>query len=570
MGLAPGHGPARFAGSLLALLVIAASTLAAAPMLRLANSTVGPVELPVAGATDTPTLEAYNVGDGSLNLSLASSVPWIVVKLGAARGCTQTVAAKTCLPIQFTIGTAGLPQGLSSGTVTVSDPNAIDAPQTVAVLVRIGPVSVYAAPGTTRGVRFAASTYISSRATTKDGADWLSVACLGNGSFLFDVAYQVRFQPPASMAAGAFSGSFNIFNSTNPLENQTIPVSMQVTTQPIAVAATGTTFAPQPASDGLAVRLAAGAPPLIYPFAPTIFLNNAGQGTLAVQKTAITGTWLKQDSVAGSFAIDPTGLSPGNYSGSVAFTSNAANGAVSVPVNLQIVPKGPPLVYYRSVVNTANFQPGDTVAQGDILLLRGEQLSFSPATPKLPLPLPTQAGGTSVLVNGTAVPLFYTSYGEISFQLPYNVPAGTALVQVKRNDGSTSNQVSVSVVAIAPRLLMVVNTDGSTNSPAHPAHSGDAVTIYAIGLGATTPPVAAGVAAPSAEPLARVPARVGFGYTMLDAHDTAPTFAGLTPNLAGRYQLNVALPQGIVRDTIGVWIVIPGVPISWFNIYVTK
>ncbi len=541
-------------------------------MLRLVSSTVGPVQLATAGATNTQTLEAYNAGDGALNLSF-SSPAWITTTLGASRNCINTAAAKTCLPIQFAINSTGLPQGVSSGVVTVSDPNAVDSPQSVVVLVRIGTVSVYAAPGASTNVPFATSSYVSSHPTTQSGGNWLSVAGDGSGSFLFNYQYEIQFQPSASLASGSYTGSVAIANGTNATDNQTIPVSMQVTTQPIAVPATATTFAPQPVSTGLTIRLAAGAPPLTYPFSPTILLNNAGQGTLSVQTPTITGSWLKQDPVTqyfpGFYEIDPTGLAVGDNPGSVTFTSNDANGAVTVPVDLQIVAQGPPQIYYQGVQNNATFLPGDTVAPGDILVVKGEQLTFQAPALNLPIPLQTDAGGTSVLVNGAAVPLYYTSYGQIAFQLPYNVPSGTALIQVQRDDKQISNTVSITVAPTAPRLLVIVNNaDGSINSAAHPAHAGDAEVIYAIGLGATSPSVTAGAAAPSS-PLAQVPGvTVNFGSSPFGSQPGQLIFAGLTPTFAGLYQVDAYVPSGLGSGAVNVSVSLPGAESNSLTLYV--
>ena len=67
----------------------------------------------------------------------------------------------------------------------------------------------------------------------------------------------------------------------------------------------------------------------------------AGREALRSPDTAVSGgAWLKKDVVPPFFAIDPTGLPVGTSSGSITFTSNAVNGTWTVPVDLQIVPKG--------------------------------------------------------------------------------------------------------------------------------------------------------------------------------------------------------------------------------------
>jgi uncharacterized protein (TIGR03437 family) len=551
----------KFTGLPLGVLFFSLSSLYAAPVLRLSSNTVGPLAIATAGVTNTQTIEAYNAGDGSLALTFSTSAPWISATAGAPRTCRTIIIAvgKTCSTIQLAVNTTGLPQGLSTAILTVSDPNAVDAPQTVTVTVRVGRVSVDVAPGGARDVQFTTSSFVGAVPTTSDGGKWLTVVTTAFGSFNFNYPYNIRFRPAADMAQGTYSGSILIGSSSNPADNQTLPVSMRVTTLPIAV----------PSTERLTVRLAEGAPPLNYPFSPTVTLSNAGQGTIAVSDTAVSGgAWLKKDVVESFFAIDPTGLPVGTTSGSITFTSNAVNGTVTVPVDLQIVPKGPPLIFFNQVVNNATFAP-ETVAQGDVMIVKGEQLSFSPYTPGQAPPLLTKAGGTSVLVNGTAAPLFYTSYGQIAFQMPVDTPPGPAIVQVQRDDGAISNKASVDVAARAPRLLVTVNQDGSINAAATPAHAGDVLTIYAIGLGATSPAVATGAPAPSAEPLARVAPDpvVVFGAALGRSFGT-PQFAGLTPGFAGLYQVNVSVPADSPKGAVDLAVFVGDSPSNTITLYV--
>ena len=150
--------------------------------------------------------------------------------------------------------------------------------------------------------------------------------------------------------------------------------------------------------------------------------------------------------------LDPSSLAPGAYNTSVTIASNAANGNLTVPVTLQVVPKGAPLIYFQGVQDNATYMPGDTVTPGDIMVVKGEQFSFSPLTLGQAPPLATQVGGASVLVNGQAAPMFYSIYGQLAFLMPMETTLGTALVQVQR-DGLTSNTVSVNVGGRAPSIL---------------------------------------------------------------------------------------------------------------------
>lgn len=546
----------------------------AAPRLRLLSSTVGPVSIAQGSNGSAPPVEAYNVADGSLNLSFSYSVSWIVVTKGAQHDCSAPTGV--CTPLQFALNTSALPAGTATGIVTVSDPNAVDAPQTITVTVQIGgavpgSLDVYVAPGATRDLGFSTNSQLGTTVSTNDGGPWLSLALDGAGSFRFSYPYRVHFAPTAGMGQGTYPATITTAGSSFAADNKTIQVTMRVTTQPIA----------QPSTDRLRVRLAQGAP--VYTTAIT--LTNLGQGTLQVQDAKTSGAaWITalKYSIGGLIpdgavvTIDPKGLSPGTYSDAVAISSNAvaytgAQGdttSLRVAIDLEIISAGPPVIDFQGVQDNATFVPGDAVAPGDIVAVKGQQLSklaaaFGPAPP-----LSTQVADTQVLLNGVPIPLFYTSYGQINCQIPTDAPSGTSTLQVKRTDGQASNLVSVDIASRAPRLLVglglygvITNLDGSRPMPdgswpgvaTHPAKAGDTLTLWAIGLGSTSPFVATGQAAPLSEPLARLTTTPavnfggGIGGTVVN-----PFFAGLAPTFAGLYQVNVTIPPDVPRGLVYV------------------
>lgn len=225
-----------------------------------------------------------------------------------------------------------------------------------------------------------------------------------------------------------------------------------------------------------------------------------------------------------------------------------------------------PLVFFDGVLDNATYVPGDPVARGGIVIAKGEQLSFAPVTLGAAPPLDTKIGGAQVLVNGTPAPMFYSIYNQLAFQMPFDAPLGSAVVQVVR-DGQPGNKVSVQVAARAPRILMsgvsdygiVTLPDYSRPMPAgsfpgvdtRPAKPGDVLTIWCIGLGPVIPAVTEGAPAPAAEPLARVSGNpvVTFG-SAIGGIRVDPIFAGLTPTLAGLYQINVVVPEGVQRGKV--------------------
>jgi uncharacterized protein (TIGR03437 family) len=203
------------------------------------------------------------------------------------------------------------------------------------------------------------------------------------------------------------------------------------------------------------------------------------------------------------------------------------------------------------------------VAPGDIVDVFGEQfwfasnIAFSPGVP-LATQITLSGSTSSVLVNGRAAPMYFSTYGQIAFQVPLETPVGTAQVQVQR-DGLSGNTVSVQVVARAPRILVITKQDLSVPDSAHPARVGDFVTIWAIGLGPTSPSVGTNVPAPGSEPLARLTATpvVEFGSTIFGTISATPSFAGLSPGSVGLYQINVAIPAGVVSGNVNLTLAFP-------------
>jgi uncharacterized protein (TIGR03437 family) len=240
----------------LPLLLLVSGSLAASPKLRLSASTVGPLSIAQGGNGSSQTVEAYNIGDSSLNLSLTSSVTWIGTSVGAQRACSSR--AGICTPLSIALNTSGLPAGITTGIVTVSDPNAVDAPQTITVTVQIGggvpnSVDVYSAPGSSNEATFSSNSPLNLNARTSDGGSWLTVALDGVGSFRFSYPYRLRVSPAVSMQPGTYTGTVTTAGSAFAADNKNIAVTMRVTTQPIAAAST----------DRVKVKLAQGAPRLL-------------------------------------------------------------------------------------------------------------------------------------------------------------------------------------------------------------------------------------------------------------------------------------------------------------------
>jgi uncharacterized protein (TIGR03437 family) len=498
------------------------------------------------------SVDAGNKGDGSLNLQVSSSVSWLAPTLGPTHGCDF---GNSCIPVNIAVQTASFAKGTYTGFVTVNDPNALDSPQSISVTVRVGggipdKIEFFAKPKGTATTEMFGVGQDTTIATTQNGQGWLSVAAEGAGSFQFNMplAFRVTAAPTDSMGAGDYTGSINVIGA--PIDTKTVQVTLHVTTSPILQASPTSVY----------LRDAPGA------VKQTAFvgIGNTGQGTLSLSgitpATTSGGSWLAAQSISNgqfvSITADPTGLSPGTYFGTVAIASNAANATVTIPVQFDVVASGPAVASAGGVVSNATFS-GNAVAQGDIVAVFGQQFSYTDPVSASNLPLPVKLGDTQVFVNDQPVPLYFVSYGQVNFQIPYEAAQGDARVRVDRG-GQRGNQVFVSIVARQPRMILlnggpyaiIANQAGQlVGIPSSPSKAGDVVIIYALGLGQTNPPVTSGAAAPGPPNLANAPAtQICFG-TQGPIGPPPPCinalFSGLTPTFVGLYQINAVLPSDL-------------------------
>ena len=519
--------------------------LSATPRLVLTPQTAFTVTIAQGANPATIAVDAGNKGDGSLNLRVASSVPWLTATLGAPHAC----AFSQCTPVQISAQTSSFAKGTYTGFVTVSDPNAIDAPQSISVTVQVGgavpdQLEFFLPPGGSTSKTFvtggAPSAFVAA------GGNFLSIATSGVGSFSFNVPYTVTATADG-MPTGDYQGSIALTGSSFVPDNKTIGVTLHITTQPIANVG--------PAS--LSFRIAQGAAPQTA----GIGVSNSGQGTLTVSGVAAAtssgGNWLSAQTISGgaTATADAGALSPGTYQGTVTISSNAANSSVVVPATLTVLAAGPPTAAAGGVVNNGTFAANEPVAQGDIVAVFGDQFTASAPQQASNLPLPTNLGGTQVFVNDQPAPVYYVSASQVNFQIPYEAAIGNGTVRV--DNGQRGNSVFVNIMARAPRLLLfgggpyaILTTPGNalTGIPGSPVKAGDTVVIYMIGLGPTSPSVASGAASPS-NPLATVPGDTkvcfGGGGIFGAAQCTNALFAGLSPGFVGLYQVNVQVPQSV-------------------------
>jgi uncharacterized protein (TIGR03437 family) len=229
------------------------------------------------------------------------------------------------------------------------------------------------------------------------------------------------------------------------------------------------------------------------------------------------------------------------------------------------------------IVNTASYSPFTTpIAPLEMVSFYGSGLAAATAQAS-GYPLPTTLGKTQVTMNGQAIPLVYVSPTFIVGIVPSAIQPQTGQpdnaqwtkVQVV-NNGANSNATMVRVAKTSPGIFTAAengigdgairHADFSLVTTAHPAFAGETVLVYVTGLGAVTPPVGDGDAAPTS-PLSTVNAAAYVGF---DGQYVTPTFQGLSPGFAGLYQMNVVVPTTANSGEVPLSVVLPGIAGTFF------
>jgi uncharacterized protein (TIGR03437 family) len=218
----------------------------------------------------------------------------------------------------------------------------------------------------------------------------------------------------------------------------------------------------------------------------------------------------------------------------VSGSSQSVSTTIPAATVLTAVVKAGPIISPKGVICAAGPAPFPyDVAPGAYVSVYGSNLAS--ATTSATQPYPTQIGDVQVLVNGIAQPVVFVSAGQINFVYANATPGVTQLT-VKNANGQ--NTVNVRVAPAVPSIFLldanstaaaVDVTTGAVVSASTPFHSGNIMSLYLTGLGATT-------------------LTNGLNYaqivpTVTVGGQSCPVlYAGRSPGFAGLDQINCTIP----------------------------
>ncbi|MFN0106421.1 MAG: PQQ-dependent sugar dehydrogenase [Bryobacteraceae bacterium] len=191
----------------------------------------------------------------------------------------------------------------------------------------------------------------------------------------------------------------------------------------------------------------------------------------------------------------------------------------------------PPAAAVNAVVSAASFAPG--IAPGGIATAFLNAINgVSGVVAADRLPLPTSLSGVTVRVNGEEAPLFAVANSGIGAQVNFLVPASTPVGEATFAINGVETKANVSTAAPA-----VFTFDGRMAAVRGTGVRGDAIEIYATGLGARVDSVEVSIG--------------GRAATVL--------FAGSAPGFTGLNQINAVVPADITAGEAELIVRVGGV-----------
>ncbi len=290
------------------------------------------------GSTPAAAQVTLNASVGGLPFTTSVIGSWLSVMSNT--GTTPGV-------LTVSVNPSGLAVGTYQGAVLVTSAAATNNPVSIPVtfIVSAAPVLTSAPnalsfsyqqngslPGSQNLTIGASGSSLDYTIAPNPDAPWITAAGAGPAPATITVSVN-----PAGLAPGTYQGNVSLISPASGNSPFVVPVSLIVSATPNLIAA--------PASLSVTYRQLDPAPDPIQ-----ITVTSSGQSLMFAPSVSPSTTWLSLSGISqipalGStparvqFAVDPSGLAPGSYQGSIIVTSaNAGDNPLNVPVSLAVLP----------------------------------------------------------------------------------------------------------------------------------------------------------------------------------------------------------------------------------------
>jgi hypothetical protein len=403
------------------------------------------------------------------NISLTSTgAPVSFAAVGSAittSGGTQWISVSPLLnttpsTLVVTVTPAGLPAGQYQGSINIGSTDSSNVSLKIPVTLNLSPSPLldlnptglaftYSVGGPNPPDQFVTPTTTTAglpysvAIATSNGGSWLNATGSGATPAPVDVAVN-----PSGLQPGTYTGTLT-FNAANVSNNpQTINVSLTVSNNPALT--TNPT-----ATSGLLFNYQIGqAVPGIQTVSVDSTVGSLGFSVAANQNTTSGGVaWLLLGSPSAtatpanfSVAVNPAGMAPGQYTGSLVVTSAAAPTPVTIPVTLNVSNDAIPLVSVNPQTLVFTSQGGGIVTPQTVTV----SSTGANVTYRLTANITTPQGGGWLLVSAPSGP---ASAGNPSTffvgATPAGLPAGvySATVTVQPDNGGPAVVIPVTLNA---------------------------------------------------------------------------------------------------------------------------
>ena len=552
------------------------------------------------GALSVPaqTIQMLNTGQGTMNWTVRAEASdggnWLSVSptSGTSQGGVSAGAPTTTTQVD----PSGLKAGTHVGLLTFEAPGAPNSPLSGIVLVNMFPPSSEAL-GVVQpsgliflGVAGSASPsaqqisltstggkqlLYDAAATTADGSNWLTVTpSSGSLSRASDVVL-LSVQPDAAgLPAGIHSGTVSVALSTGRRLDASVALVLAAAGTALNSGTTPTTA--DAGWDGAAQECQPTGVAIVETLLSGNFALSVGVPRALLARVVdncgqpVTNATVVTSFSTGDSTLVLKNLGDGRYLDTWVPSREANSVIVTMRARVPELPEariqfmgkvqqaGGPLVFPNGAVNGASFARGMPLAPGSIFSVFGRNLPRSAMVATV-VPLPVDLNNVRVTLGGKEVPLFFVGasgpeFEQVNAQVPFDLAPGTTPSLVVTVSGRPAPPEQVTLAAVQPGIfdvgggqgaVLIANTDilvapvGSIpGRQTRPAASGEFLSIFCTGLGATNPTVPAG------QPGGGQPVTTPVTAT-LGGVNAPVTFAGLAPGFVGLYQVNVQVPEGV-------------------------